>query len=58
MGDKDHPKFSRPGDSGAVILDEEDVAVGLLFAGNSKGVTFANPLGTVFQCLRIVDVYT
>lgn len=57
VGDDDTPTFSRPGDSGAVVLDANDFAVGLLFAGNPRGVTYANPIATVFQSLRIADVY-
>ena len=44
--------FSAGGDSGSLILDENDMAVGLLFAGNDT-VTFANPIGEVMQELNI-----
>jgi hypothetical protein len=58
VGSKRTPVFSRGGDSGSVILDADDAAVGLLFAGNRQGgVTYANPLGAVFESLRIHDLY-
>jgi hypothetical protein len=58
VGSKKTPVFSRGGDSGSVILDADDAAVGLLFAGNRQGgVTYANPLGAVFASLRIHDIY-
>jgi hypothetical protein len=57
VGDGGSPAFSRAGDSGAIVLDGENLAVGLLFAGNSRGVTYANPIRTVFEKLKIVDVY-
>lgn len=44
--------FSAGGDSGSLILDMDDNAVGLLFAGNDV-VTFANPIDTVMQQLNI-----
>lgn len=51
--------FSRGGDSGSLIVDEEFRAVALLFAGgdsggtNGKGLTFANPIGAVLAGLRV-----
>jgi hypothetical protein len=44
--------FSAGGDSGSLIMDKNDHAVGLLFAGNDV-VTFANPIGDVMQELNI-----
>ena len=44
--------FSAGGDSGSLILDDNDNAVGLLFAGNDV-VTFANEIGNVMQELNI-----
>lgn len=42
--------FSTGGDSGSLILDHEDYAVGLLFAGSDEsGVTYANPISTVLD---------
>jgi len=49
--------FSRPGDSGSMILNDNNEAVGLLFAGtntggsNGGGITFANPMIQVMQSL-------
>jgi hypothetical protein len=45
--------FCAGGDSGSLILDEDNRAVALLFAGtetggtNGSGVTYANPIATV-----------
>lgn len=44
--------FSRGGDSGSVIVDDENYVVGLLFAG-SNSVTYANPIESVFAALDI-----
>jgi hypothetical protein len=57
-GADDEP-FSRPGDSGSLIVDENHCGCGLLFAGgdvngaNGKGLTYANDLATVLQQLDI-----
>lgn len=49
----DGATFSRGGDSGSLIVDTGDVAVGLLFAGSdATGVTFANPIETVLARTR------
>jgi hypothetical protein len=51
--------FSAGGDSGSVIVDSELKAVALLFAGgdqggtNGKGLTYANPIQTVFDALKV-----
>ena len=51
--------FSEGGDSGSLIVDEKLRAIGLLFAGgtvggsNGKGLTFANPIGTVLDALGV-----
>jgi hypothetical protein len=51
--------FSDGGDSGSMILDSENRGMGLLFAGgdtggtNGRGLTYANPLWTVLQRLRV-----
>ena len=45
--------YSLAGDSGSLILDEDNFAVALLFAGSRDGrVTFANPINSVIQALR------
>lgn len=51
--------FSRGGDSGSLVVDAGFDAVALLFAGgdsggsNGKGLTYANPIGAVFDALRV-----
>jgi hypothetical protein len=51
--------FSAGGDSGSLIVDEENDALGLLFAGsdqrgkNGLGLTYANPLGDVLAGLSV-----
>jgi hypothetical protein len=51
--------FSDSGDSGSLIVNEELRAIGLLFAGgdeggsNGQGLTYANPIGTVLDKLRV-----
>ncbi len=55
----DNDPFSEGGDSGSLIFDENCEAIGLLFAGgdsggsNGKGLTYANPIRTVLDLLRI-----
>ena len=57
-GAADDP-FSQGGDSGSLIVDADRQAVALLFAGgdqggsNGKGLTFANPIGKVFDALKV-----
>ncbi|MFP4977808.1 hypothetical protein ACE6ED_20550 [Paenibacillus sp. CN-4] len=47
-------KFSAKGDSGAVIVNEKNQVVGLLFAGtDDESVTIANNIAEVMQSLRI-----
>jgi len=46
--------FSRAGDSGSLIVDEQFRALGLLFSGNDADVTYANPLETVLQTLAVL----
>jgi hypothetical protein len=49
--------FSKPGDSGSLVYDDEGTAIGLLFAGspyggrNGRGVTYCNPIATVLDVL-------
>jgi hypothetical protein len=56
--DGDGP-FSQGGDSGSLIVDKDLLGVGLLFAGsdqggaNEQGLTYANPLRTVLDALKI-----
>jgi hypothetical protein len=51
--------FSRGGDSGSLIVDQDNLALGLLFAGgetggtNGMGLTYANPIGAVLQALGV-----
>ena len=51
--------FSRAGDSGSLIVDQDLHAIGLLFAGssvggsNGKGLTFANPIQAVLDALQV-----
>ncbi|UCE05415.1 MAG: hypothetical protein JSW07_17640 [bacterium] len=48
--------FSRPGDSGSLVVDDEDLenpkAVGLLFAG-SDSITVVNPIDRVLDLLSV-----
>ena len=44
--------MSEPGDSGSLVLDMQNRAVGLLFAGSSS-VTVMNPIATVLTSLSI-----
>lgn len=44
--------ISSPGDSGSVVLDEDNYLVGLLFSGSEK-VTILNPIDLVFDNLNI-----
>lgn len=51
--------FSQGGDSGSLIVDQQNQAVALLFAGsdtggsNGNGVTYGNPIAAVLQALSI-----
>ena len=55
--------FSRPGDSGSLVIDTQYRAVGLLFAGstsggsNGRGLTFVNPIQDVLDGLKARLVY-
>lgn len=44
--------MSQPGDSGSLIVDQENRAVGLLFAGSDE-VTVLNPIHNVMKLLKI-----
>lgn len=50
---QDGAPFSLGGDSGALVVDEQLRALGLLFAGNDADITYANPIGEVFQALGV-----
>jgi hypothetical protein len=46
--------FALPGDSGSPVVDADNNAVGLLFAGDSIGENvFANPIGAVLSALDV-----
>lgn len=51
--------FSRGGDSGAIVVDDDGRAVGLLFSGtelggsNDMGLTYVNPIRTVLTALGV-----
>lgn len=45
--------FSRPGDSGALVVDEERRAAGVVFAGNGVDLSYGLPMGTVLDRLRV-----
>jgi hypothetical protein len=60
-GSIDTPTFGGPGDSGSLILDQNDCpqAVALLFAGSANGaVTIANPISEVTSRLGVSMVGT
>jgi hypothetical protein len=45
--------FSDHGDSGSVILDENNLVIGLLFAGNGTDMSFANQISLVLSGLQV-----
>ena len=49
----DNEPFSLGGDSGSLIVDRYRRAVALLFAGNDVDATFASPIQTVLDALRV-----
>lgn len=55
--------FSKPGDSGSVVFDEERNPAALLFAGtetggaNKRGLTYASPIGPVLDALDL-EIFT
>lgn len=52
--DRTMPPFSLPGDSGAIVVDTESMALGLLFAGDKGGAYgIANPMYMVLGALNI-----
>ena len=48
-------RMSQRGDSGSIVLDEQERVVGLLFAG-SEHVTIITPIDQVLQALRVTIV--
>lgn len=59
VGDNGQP-FSRPGDSGSLVVADDgtgnQVAVGLVFAGNDRGMSFVLPLPEVLDKLDLTIV--
>lgn len=49
----DRGRFSDGGDSGSLIVDMNRRAIGLLFAGSTTGLTFANPIDDVLTLLSV-----
>jgi hypothetical protein len=51
--------FSDGGDSGSLIFSADNLGIALLFAGgdsggsNGRGLTYANPLGSVLDALTV-----
>jgi D-mannonate dehydratase len=50
--------FSQPGDSGSLIVSDQNQAMGILFCGNEfanggLGVTYANPLPKVMDAFNL-----
>jgi hypothetical protein len=46
-------EFGAPGDSGSPVVDSDNNAVGLLFAGDTVGDAYANPIGAVLAALNV-----
>ena len=57
IGPVGNTPFSLGGDSGSLIVDSKRRAVGLLFAGNDVDATFANPIQTVLDKLKVDLVF-
>jgi hypothetical protein len=49
--------FSLGGDSGSLVVDAADFAIGLLFAGNDVDATYASPIGDVLDALKMDLVF-
>jgi len=49
------PMFSEEGDSGSIVLNDDDQPIGLLFAGDGKGFTFVNPIKYIVASLGITQ---
>ena len=41
-----------PGDSGSVLVNDDNMVVGLLFSGDESNVSFANNIKTIFQRIK------
>jgi hypothetical protein len=48
-----NPKFSDHGDSGSIVVDANNKVIGLLFAGNTAGYTYINPINFVLAEMNI-----
>jgi len=46
------PGFSQPGDSGSIVLDNNNNIIGLLFAGN-KNITIINKISNIKKFLKV-----
>lgn len=46
-------EFGAPGDSGSPVVDADNNAVGLLFAGDNVGDAYANPIGALLSALNV-----
>jgi hypothetical protein len=49
----DRSPFSVGGDSGSLVVDEWNYAVGIVVAGNEKDTTFVIPISTIFESLNL-----
>jgi hypothetical protein len=45
--------FSIGGDSGSLVVDEWNYAVGIIVAGNEKDISFMIPIATIFESLNL-----
>jgi hypothetical protein len=52
-GNDSHNQFSTLGDSGALIVDEEGRAIGLLWGASPSGYALACPIEPVLEALAI-----
>jgi|GEM_PF-3565018 len=48
--------FCQEGDSGSIVLNDDDQAIGLLFAGDGKGFCFANPIKYIVKALGVTEI--
>lgn len=55
-GDFSPSPFSRSGDSGSLILTQDQEPVALLFAGSESGITVANPIKLVLDYYNVTIV--
>ncbi len=47
------PPLAMPGDSGAPVLDSESYAIGLVIAGDGVRYSTVNPIGQIFEALKV-----